>query len=199
MPDPPNPSPSLSSLLSPPSSPRRGYPFTETNSTKWTISINGGGWCYDEDDCLCRSYGSLGTSKAYPPTAGCGCKNPLPDGSGKYDNDCNCIDMLYLDGASFSGYRAEPWLVPNTTNTSASLWFRGITNLDATLDYAFAHGLEDATEFVLTGGSAGGLSTFLHTDRVAARLKKEAPNVAKIRAAPYVGFFLDHDNYGECI
>ena len=111
-----------------------------TKSTKWTININGGGWCYDEDDCLCRSYGSLGSSKAYAPTGGCACKNPLPDGT--LDQTCNCIDMNYLDGASFSGYRAAPWPVPNSKNSSALLWFRGIKNLDATLDWAFANGMK---------------------------------------------------------
>jgi hypothetical protein len=39
-----------------------------------------------------------------------GCSNPLPDGS--VERDCNSVDLLYLDGASFSGYRAEPWAVP---------------------------------------------------------------------------------------
>lgn len=43
--------------------------------------------------------------------------------------------------------------------------------------------------------SAGGLSTFLHADRVADRLKSEAPNCKQIRAAPVVGYFLDHDNF----
>merc|ERR1712032_420780 len=113
------------------------------------------------------------------------------DGSG--DHDCNCIFMPYGDGASFSGFRAKPWPVPS--NSSEVLYFRGIKNFDATMDWAFAHGLDKATEFVLTGGSAGGLSTFLHADRIAARLAKEAPNCKHIRAAPNVGYFLDHDNF----
>eukprot|EP00656_Telonema_subtile_P044991 TRINITY_DN51256_c0_g1_i2.p1 TRINITY_DN51256_c0_g1~~TRINITY_DN51256_c0_g1_i2.p1 ORF type:complete len:274 (-),score=52.73 TRINITY_DN51256_c0_g1_i2:227-1048(-) len=79
----------------------------------------------------------------------------------------------------------------------AELTFRGIKNLDATLDWAFAHGLDKATEFVLTGGSAGGLSTFLHSDRVAERLRQQAPDIGKIRAAPVVGYFLDHDNFAH--
>ena len=89
--------------------------------------------------------------------------------------------------------------------------YKGLRNLDATIDYAFAHlGLEKATEMVVTGqrkpqrpaahpppvqrrrhahrstaptalhlsagGSAGGLSTFLHVDRIAARMQKGAPS-----------------------
>ncbi len=82
------------------------------------------------------------------------------------------------------------------SDSNAALIFRGIKNLDATVDWAFEHGgLKDAEEFVLTGGSAGGLSTFLHADRVAARVAAEAPACKKVVAAPVVGYFLDHDNY----
>jgi hypothetical protein len=112
---------------------------------------------------------------------------------GRLDDDCNCLFLPYGDGASFSGFRKDPWVVPNTGN--ASLTFRGIKNLDAALDWAFHNGLADATEFVLTGGSAGGLSTFLHADRVAARVAKGSPKAGKIRAAPFTGFFLDHSNF----
>lgn len=162
-----------------------------TGSTKWTINIQGGGWCYDEEKCFSRSQGSLGSSKFFNPTSGCGCMNVNEDGT--MDGNCNCIFMPYGDGASFSGYRAEPWPVPS--NTSQKLYFRGIKNFDATMDFAFQNGLDKATEFVLTGGSAGGLSTFLHADRIAERLAKEAPDCTHVRAAPNVGYFLDHDNF----
>ena len=76
-----------------------------------------------------------------------------------------------------------------------NLTFRGIKNLDATIEWAIAHGMDKATEFVLTGGSAGGLSTFLHADRVGAKVAAAAPGCSKIRAAPVVGYFLDHDNF----
>jgi hypothetical protein len=56
------------------------------------------------------------------------------------------------------------------------------------------NGMSEATELVVTGVSAGGLSTFLHTDRIAARVRRDSPNVT-VKAAPVVGFFLDHANY----
>ena len=78
------------------------------------------------------------------------------------DEDCNCIYMPYGDGASFSGYRAKPWPVPGTKTAEnpdgETLTFRGIKNIDGVIDWAMQHGLKTATEFVLTGGSAGGLS-----------------------------------------
>ncbi len=39
------------------------------------------------------------------------------------------------------------------------------------------------------------MSTFLHSDRVAAQIRAANPTIEKIRAAPVVGYFLDHDNY----
>eukprot|EP00040_Diaphanoeca_grandis_P002454 m.21715 g.21715 ORF g.21715 m.21715 type:complete len:432 (-) comp13512_c0_seq1:1662-2957(-) len=165
-------------------------PSASGNSTKWTISIEGGGWCYDEDECYSRSLMSLGSSKGWSKTAGCGCMNTVGDG---LDADCNCIYMPYGDGASFSGFRKGVWPVQNMPGKN--LTFRGIKNFDATLKWAFEHGMDKATEFVITGGSAGGLSTFLHADRAAAAIEENAPDCKKVRAAPVVGYFLDHDNF----
>eukprot|EP00040_Diaphanoeca_grandis_P015374 m.78372 g.78372 ORF g.78372 m.78372 type:complete len:447 (-) comp25112_c0_seq1:147-1487(-) len=178
-----------------------GSPFAFYNgevnpSTKWTINLQGGGWCYDEVDCLCRSQQntsrSLGSSTGLNLVGHCSCANPLADGT--FDA-CNCADLPYLDGASFSGYRAEPLSVPNSTE---KIWMRGIKNIDGVLDYLFANtALKDATELVITGESAGGLATFLHADRIADRVRAGAPNCKKIVAQPIVGFFLDHDNFGH--
>ena len=125
--------------------------------------------------------------------------NPAEDGT--LENDCNCLHLPYLDGASFSGYRAKPWPVPENAEmgipANATVTFRGIKNLDAAVDFALAHGMDKATELVVTGGSAGGLSTFLHSDRIKRRAEAGAPALATVRAAPVVGYFLDHDNYAH--
>jgi hypothetical protein len=112
-------------------------PSQSGKSTKWTISIEGGGWCYNEAECYSRSKGALGTSKAWPATmpfsldpAGfhfrqweMGCMNAEGD---TLDMDCNAIYLPYGDGASFAGFRGEPWAVPGTKE---KLFFRGIKNL----------------------------------------------------------------------
>jgi hypothetical protein len=149
----------------------------------------GGGWCYDEVDCYCRSQMHYGSSSLLPKSINsCKCMNPLP--SGEMD-DCNCIFLPYLDGASFSGFRAAPVPVPaggpDRVPENATVTFRGIKNLDAALDWSFAHSdLDEATEVVLTGISAGGLSTFLHADRVGARVRAGAPGCTVYKAAPQV-------------
>jgi hypothetical protein len=166
------------------------YVPSKTGSTQWTISIQGGGWCYNETLCEARAKTRLGSSNFFPSTASCGCMSVE---HGTINKDCNCIYMPYCDGASFSGFREDPWPVPSSPGST--LHFRGMNNLDATLDFAFEKlGLDQATKVVLTGGSAGGLSTFLHSDHVAERVWKEA-NRATLKSAPVVGYFLDHANY----
>lgn len=155
------------------------------NNANWTINIQGGGWCYNEVECLERAATRLGSSETWPAQA-----NSLGCWSG---SSMNYVNMFYGDGASFTGYREQPWPVPGT---NASLWFRGIRNLDATLDALFAHyGMDQAELIVLTGGSAGGLSTFLHLDHVAERASVSAP-AARVVGEPVCGFFLDHGNDG---
>jgi hypothetical protein len=61
-----------------------------------------------------------------------------------------------------------------TTNetTTALLYYRGKRNLDAILLYLRTHhNLGAATEVLLSGGSAGGLTAYLHAD-VLKRLRK---------------------------
>jgi len=150
---------------------------------QWTLNIQGGGWCYDEPDCLGRAGTALGSSKTWPAEAAkMGCD---PSGTMSY------VNLYYCDGASFTGYREQPWPVPGTNST---LMFRGIRNLDASLDFLIAkYNINKASLLVLTGGSAGGLSTFLHLDHVAARL----PGV-RVVGEPVCGFFLDHPQaYGN--
>lgn len=162
----------------------------------------GGGWCYDEQDCFDRSKTILGSSETWARTMPwqiedlkkfgfLGCMNALEDGS--MDSDCNTIFLPYCDGASFSGFRSEVWSVPS--NASQELHFRGLKNFDATIDFAFENGLGNATEFVLSGQSAGGLATFLHADRVADRLAKQAPDCTLVRAVPIDVYFLEHLTY----
>ena len=98
------------------------------------------------------------------------------------------VQMYYCDGASFTGDVAAP-----VTVGKSQLYFRGKYNLDRTLDLLLAkYGLAAATSLVLTGGSAGGLSTFLHLDHVQSRM----PASTRVVGLPVCGFFIDHGNNG---
>lgn len=65
---------------------------SRSNSTKWTIYLEGGGWCDDEVGCLARANSSLGSSRLFPPTHTCSCMNTVPGG---LDPDCNCVYLKY--------------------------------------------------------------------------------------------------------
>jgi hypothetical protein len=67
--------------------------------------------------------------------------------------------MKYCDGASFSGNRDGTILTEDKTK----LYYRGHQNLQAVMQWALDNGLGDATDLIVSGGSAGGLATFLHT------------------------------------
>lgn len=99
------------------------------------------------------------------------------------------VYMKYCDGDSFSGNRDDAVVVEGKP-----LYFRGHRILKGILDTLVAsYGLKDAKEVMLTGCSAGGLSTFLHADYVHDYVKGVAPALHKFKAAPISGFFLDHD------
>ena len=73
-----------------------------------------------------------------------------------------------------------------------SRYFRGRRIIDAVFNDLKANlNFNAATELLLTGCSAGGLSTYLHADYVASLLPL---SVTKYGAAPISGYFLDHPN-----
>ena len=169
------------------------YTGNNNTSTRWSITLGGGGWCYNESLCAARAASKLGSSTMWPDVGECECKYFDTDGQTDDAEQCKCASLIYCDGASFSGVRSKLWPVdgpgraPSPNNVS-HLAFRGLLNLDSALDWLVSNkGLGNASELVVTGGSAGGLSTFLHTDRIASR----AP-LAKVRALPVVGYFLNH-------
>lgn len=118
--------------------------------------------------------------------------------------------LPYCDGSCFTSDRDAPWPV---NGSNSSLHFRGLANLDRTLDVLESRfGLTNAQRLVLQGGSAGGLSTYLHLDRVTARLKlaqerqrekataekeKERRAVAppQVVGRPVAGFFIDEKKF----
>jgi len=165
-------------------------------ATTWVIFFQGGGWCYNEEDCAERSKGDLGSSRDWGPNM-----TQVDYASGIFGGDpdlnpdfagANHVYLKYCDGNSFSGNRSNV-----VNNTGTPLYFRGARIVDGLLDTLADNatfGLVDATDVLLSGCSAGGLATILHADHVGARLATLAPNLRRYKAAPCSGFFLDHAN-----
>ena len=101
----------------------------------------------------------------------------------------NFVYMKYCDGDSFSGARED-----TVTWLGKDLHFRGHYVLEAVFDSLAANIMKaatpwaSATDIVLSGCSAGGLSTFLHTQFVA---DTYVPAGASFHSVPVSGFFLD--------
>jgi hypothetical protein len=160
-----------------------------SGANKWVLYFKGGGWCYTEERCAQRAKTDLGSSTKFAKTfAFSGIMDSQASVNPTFAN-YNRVVMYYCDGASFSG-NADA--ISNTTGLP--LHFRGKRVLNAMLDTLMttAHGLADATDVLLSGGSAGGLSTFLHADHVHSRLLQGAKGLTRFKAAPVSGFFLLH-------
>lgn len=160
-----------------------------TGADKWYIHHQGGGWCESLDDCLGRSKTGLGSSTGYGPTSGMGGGyfSPLPSDNPMMYN-WNMVLLNYCDGGSFSGNNETVTVYQNT-----SLYFRGKRVREAAYASLLASGLDKATDVVISGCSAGGLATFLHTDQWCDALGEDAP-LAKCVGMPDSGFFLDYQS-----
>lgn len=165
---------------------------------KWFVHQQGGGWCYTIEECVSRSKGSLGSTSKDPQT------RTLNGGYFDYDNksnplmwNWNKIEIRYCDGASVSGDRVDQ-------EPSSKLWFRGRAILDAEINSILNdRGMNNATDVIVSGCSAGGLATFLHCDHWAAAIDKATTKKsmtgtgAKVACMPDSGFFLDEDRAPE--
>ena len=164
-------------------------PGSGTGANKWYIHHQGGGWCESIEDCFSRSKGNLGSSKAYPAQAGLG--------GGYFDTDSkvnpmmynwNHVFMRYCDGGSFSGNNETTQEYNGTT-----LHWRGSRIRESFQEDLFAkRGLDTATDVVISGCSAGGLATYLHTDQWCDAIKTKSG--AKCVGLPDSGFFLDYQD-----
>ena len=154
--------------------------LSPTSTDEWWVHAQGGGWCYDEDDCWGRSKTGLGSNKSWPGSAASWHCDP--------QTTSNYVHMFYGDGASRSGYRKDPWPVPS--NPSETLYFRGQISLYAGLREILKRGMNKAKLITFGGDSAGGLTVFLHLDNVVNFLAKEAPD-AVVLGNPQCGYFAD--------
>ena len=98
------------------------------------------------------------------------------------------IFLPYLDGGSQVGDLAAPVAVGGQT-----IYYRGARIHRATVETLLAaEGLSAATDVVLSGGSAGALSTYLHADSWRSAIQAASPS-ARVVAVPDSGFFLNYN------
>jgi len=163
-----------------------------TAATKWVIAFKGGGWCWNEADCAARARGAEGSAResTLKNTMSLFGNGPLFGFAKSEFASYNHVVLWYCDGGAFAGDRADPVAVPDPWDASKNitLYFRGARVLDFMFDSLkkSPFGLNDATEVLLTGGSAGAFSAYMHADKIAKMLPA---SVTKFRVAPINGWF----------
>jgi len=165
-----------------------------SNSTGWILNFAGGGWCYSKADCWRRSKGFLGSSKNVSASGIAGLELAASPFTAVSSDDChknpvfcdyNQVYLYYCDGDSFSGNRDDP------INVNGDLvYFRGHRILSAVLDMLLSDfGMASSSHVLLTGCSAGGLSTLLHSDYVGQTLRARAPSLVSYKVLPESSIF----------
>lgn len=169
-----------------------GYYITQgtgDGAKKWYIHHEGGGWCESLEECYGRALTTLGSSSTYP--------SEMHVDGGYYSTDPNVNPafynwnkayLKYCDGASFSGMNSTVQPYRNLT-----LHFRGKAVLRAMQQDLLRQGLRDASDVVVSGCSAGGLSTYLHLDQWASMLKQSCSAHPKVVGMPDSGWFSDYE------
>nr|GLL28173.1 pectin acetylesterase 9 isoform X6 [Ipomoea trifida] len=146
----------------------------------WLLQFEGGGWCNDIKSCLDRSTTKRGSTKfmtKWEVFSGILSNNPSlnPD-----FYNWNRVKLRYCDGASFAGDS-------KFDNGTILLYFRGQRIWQAIIHDLLPKGLGQARKALLSGCSAGGLSTFLHCDNFTSYLPKNT----SVKCLSDAGFFLD--------
>ena len=178
------------------------YYYYKGSSDAWIVHQQGGWWCWDKYSCQVRwdHFANHTTEKrtlmstkdlqnltdafdtfngehntglmAHAPT------NPMANASKVF--------LVYCSSDSHAGNRSM-----GSDGAGESKWhFRGKEIVAAVLAELRSEGLDDASHFLLTGGSAGGMATINNGDWVADLVRAAAPG-ARYLAMPDSGFFLD--------
>lgn len=146
----------------------------------WLVHIEGGGWCNNVTNCLGRKSTRLGSSKQM--------LTEIPF-SGILSNreslnpdfyNWNRIKVRYCDGSSFTGD-------VEAVDPATGLYFRGARIFRAVIAELLAKGMAKAENAVLSGCSAGGLTSILHCDNFSALL----PASTNVKCVSDAGYFIN--------
>jgi hypothetical protein len=188
---------------------------SSANSSKFYFHFMGGGWCESMESCTARAYSVSGCYRGSSNITcfnangdfdgrkfseemdfrDIPCINGARWGGGLLMNDpainplthdWNKVEIQYCDGGSYSGNNETVSSVSYGGKDNLPLYFRGRKNFNAVLDWMVSNKkMDDATEIVISGDSAGGLATYWHLDAFKERFPK-----AHVVGAPDSGFFL---------
>lgn len=146
----------------------------------WLVHIEGGGWCNNVTNCLARIDTRLGSSKKMVTQVAF---SGLLHNKATFNPDFynwNRIKVRYCDGSSFTGDVEE-------VDPSTNLHFRGARVWRAIIDDLLEKGMSNAENAILSGCSAGGLTSILHCDNFRSLL----PTTTKVKCIADAGYFIN--------
>ncbi|CAK9044767.1 unnamed protein product [Durusdinium trenchii] len=170
-----------------------------SGAKRWIIHFQGGGWCISYEDCLARSKTSLGSSLnftaeksktlEYSDGGVHGYLSNQPEVNPDFYN-WNKVFALYCDGSSRNSEVEGPVVV----GQKEVLYFRGHRILMATMESlmeTMGQGTGLATDLIVGGCSAGGLTVWLHLDYI----RRLMPSSVRVVGLPQCGLFMDQPDY----
>ena len=177
-------------------------PGSGSGINKFMFNWLGGAFCgidgYDTlESCYLRSKSGLGSSNTW------GSNNSIvqeTNALGYFSSDhltnpmfwnWNKVIIKYCDGSNHQGYSEKPYVF-----NGVNLWFRGYNNTLSTFEHLRKNlKLFEASEIIVSGGSAGGQATYMWTSF----LQDYFPKSIKFMAIPDAGLFLDvYNNQSHC-
>ena len=181
------------------------YYYHKGTDASWVVHQQGGWWCWDDYSCQVRwDHFSNHTMEKRSLMSTKDLK-ALTDEFDTFNGEKNTglmmhnathnpmaaaskVFIAYCSSDSHAGNRSAG----ASDGIGTSKWhFRGKEIVKAVLADLLRHdGLDSATRFLLTGGSAGGMATINNADWVKGMISEIAPT-AKYLAMPDSGYFLD--------
>ncbi|CAA0814924.1 Pectin acetylesterase 8 [Striga hermonthica] len=155
----------------------RGYGEGINN---WLVQIEGGGWCNNVTTCFARKNSRLGSSNRMVNQLAFSGILSNRERFNPYFYNWTRVKIRYCDGGSFTGDVEE-------VNPRTKLHYRGARIFDAVMEDLLARGMKSAENAILSGCSAGGLTTILHCDN----FKRLFPRTTKVKCLSDAGFFID--------
>ncbi|KAK2996119.1 hypothetical protein RJ639_029438, partial [Escallonia herrerae] len=143
----------------------------------------GGAWCESVERCTYRAGKHVGSSKYMTGLNFTGILNKKKKFNPDFYN-WNRILVRYCDGSSFTGDVEE-------VNPATMLHFRGARIFRAVMEELLAKGMENASNVLLTGCSAGGLATILHCDN----FRNLLPSSTQVKCVSDAGYFIHAKDY----
>lgn len=166
------------------------------DKNKWVIYLNGGGECDTESGCQYQTTGALGSSKYFASEVDASSWYLASDYCANNPTFCtwNHLYDPYCTQDLHSGQVTTP------SNDTWGLYFAGhhvFTAMLDEMDNHFTNSLKDATDIILSGGSAGGIGVWMNVDYLAKRYPKAKVTALTIAGHYFYATFYDGVNHTD--